>query len=112
MIEMLSQASILALLSLVVGVLPMVLGVVYAVRPSESTLGLMRPVSLAALFASLCALWSGAINILVGIANTGGPVPWTTVIVAAAETLVPMFVACGSLTIGWLCVAVGLRRTV
>lgn len=110
MIDALSQASLLALLSLIVGVSPMVMGIIYAVRPTESRLALMRPLSLAAVFASLCALWSGVINIGVGIANTGGPVPWATVAVAASEALVPMFVAFGCLTVAWLCVALGLRR--
>lgn len=99
-----------ALLSLIVGVAPMVMGVAYAIRPNEARLALMRPLSLAAIFAALCGLWSGVISVLVSIARTPDPIPFRQVAVGFSEALVPMFVAFGCLTVAWLCVALGLRR--
>ena len=110
MIEMLSHASILALLSLLVGVLPLGFGVAYAVRPTERRLALMRPISLAGIFGALSGSLSGAISVLRMIWVAETPVNPKILAVAVAESLVPLFVAFGSLTIAWLCAAVGLRR--
>jgi hypothetical protein len=110
MLEMLSNASVVALLSLVVGVLPLGFGVAYAVRPSEQRLALMRPISLASIFAGLSGSLSGAINVLRLIWVTEPPVETRVLAVATAESLVPLFVAFGALTIAWLAAAVGIRR--
>lgn len=109
MLEMLSNAGIVALLSLVVGVLPLGFGVAYAVRPTEQRLALMRPVSLASIFAGLSGSLSGAINVLRMVWITEPAVETKVLAVGAAEALVPLFVAFGALTIAWLCAAVGLR---
>ena len=38
--------------------------------------------------------------------------PWTTnLAIGSAESLIPLFLAFGCLTVAWLCVAAGLRRT-
>jgi hypothetical protein len=102
------QLGIFAKLSLLVAVVPMFMGAAYAFRPTEAKLALMRPISLAAIFAGLCGLLSGLIVILrnVGVSETVS----TRVAIGLAEALVPMFVASGCLTIGWLSVALGLRR--
>ena len=50
MITALGQASILALVSMFMGVLPLGMGVVYAIWPTEQRLGLMRPLSLTTIF--------------------------------------------------------------
>jgi hypothetical protein len=110
MLEMLSQAGVVALLSLVVAVLPLGAGIAYAVSPTEQRLALMRPISLAAIFGASSGLLSGGINLLQGIAIGRAPVSSTAVAVGLAEALVPLFVGFGALTIAWLCVAVGLRR--
>ena len=51
--DMLRQASLFALLTLVIDVVPLVMAVVYVIRPTERHLALMRPLSLAGLFAAL-----------------------------------------------------------
>jgi hypothetical protein len=109
-LETLSQAGIVALLSIVVALCPLGLGVLYAVRPTEQHLALLRPVSLAAIFAGLGGMLSGFVTILRGIAATPSAIPFRTVALGSAEALVPLFVAFGCLTGAWLCVAVGLRR--
>lgn len=107
---MLSEASILARLSLLVAVLPLVFGATYALRPSELRLALMRPISLAAIFGGLSGTFSGFINVLRAIWIRESPPDTQMLAVSTAEALVPLLVAFGALTIGWLCAAVGLRR--
>ena len=108
----LRDASIFALLTLIVGLVPLVMGVIYVLRPTERNLALMRPLSLAALFASIAGLVLGCINVLSFM--------WTRELTAktyslmatgAAESLVPLLVGFASLTLAWLLVAVGMGRT-
>jgi hypothetical protein len=108
--DALRQASILALLSLLVAVLPLAAGIAYAIRPTEQRLALMRPISLAGIFAALCGLLSGLVNVLrdIGVNETG--VESRIIALSMAEALVPLFAAFGCLTAAWLCVAIGLRR--
>ena len=107
---MLGQASIVALASMLVSVSPLFAGIAYAIRPSEQRLALMRPVSLAGLFAGLSGLMVGLINVLRGVWIHEPPVDYRVMAVGAAEAMVPLFLAFGSLTVAWLCVAFGFRR--
>lgn len=109
-LEMLGQASIVALLSMLVSVLPLFAGLAYAIRPNEQRLALMRPLSLAGLFAGLCGLVVGLINVLRMVWVNEPPLNYRIVAVGAAESLVALFLAFGSLTVAWLCVAFGFRR--
>jgi hypothetical protein len=109
LIHALTNAGILALLSMAVVLGPLFLGVAYALKPTEARLALMRPLSLAAIFAALTGIAAGAINTLVGVGSRE-VFNYHVVMASAAESLVPMFVGFGCLTIAWLCVALGLRR--
>ena len=108
--DVLRHASIVALLSIVVAILPLGAGIAYAIRPTEQRLSLMRPISLAGIFAALCGLLSGLVNILRFMAVRDEPVEYRIVAIGVAEALIPLFVAFGALTVAWLCVAVGVRR--
>jgi hypothetical protein len=111
MVELLKQASILALLSLMVAVVPMLMGIVYAVRPTEARLALMRPLSLAGLFAGLCGLSTGVVNLLRGVGMAGAAtVQYDVVVIGLSEAMVTLVVSFGCLTVGWLCVALGMSR--
>lgn len=110
LIGMLGQASVVALLSLIVGVLPLGAGVAYVIRPSEQRLAMMRPVSLAAIFGALCGTMSGFVNVLRMIGVSTGPVDSRIVAIGSAEALVPLLLAFGCLTVAWLCAAFALRR--
>src|SRR5262245_56500231 len=103
MFQMLSQAGPVALLSLILAVLPLGFGVAYAIRPTELRLALMRPISLAAIFAGLSGSLSGAINVLRMMWVTEPQVDTRVLAVGSAEAIVPLFVAFGSLTVAWLC---------
>lgn len=108
--EVLRQMSIVAMLSLVVAVVPLMMGIVYAIWPTEGRLALMRPLSLASLFAGLGGLLVGGINILVWIADSTPAPPFAQVAVGLSEAFVPLTVAFACLTVGWLCVALGMSR--
>ena len=111
LLTMLTEASIAALLTILVSLTPVVAGLAYVVSPSERRLSFLRPISLAALFSGLAGLMLGFINVLKGVWSAEGDVPWRIVAVGAAEAMVPLTLAFGALTFAWLCVAVGMRRT-
>ena len=106
----LGNASIVALVSMFMGVLPLSLGIVYAAWPSEQRLALMRPLSLATIFAALSGSALGVLNVFrsMGISQTPD---WSRVsAIGLSESLVPIFFGFGCLTAAWLCVALGLWR--
>jgi hypothetical protein len=109
--NVLRQASLFALLTLILGCVPLVMAVVYVIRPTEQHLALMRPLSLAGLFASIAGAVLGFINVL--------RLAWTreltaetyrVIAIGSAESLVPTLVGFASLTAAWLLVAVGMGR--
>lgn len=109
--DMLRQASLFALLALLIDTLPLVMAIVYVIRPTERNLALMRPLALAGLFAALSGGALGAINVL--------KFAWTrdltadtfrVATVGAAESLVSVFVGFACLSAAWLLVAVGMSR--
>jgi hypothetical protein len=108
--EALKQASIVAIASILMGVVPLVLGIVYAIRPNERRLAMMRPVSLATIFAVLSGSTLGLLNTFrnIGMGQTGS---FSRVnALAVSESLVPIFFGFGCLTVAWICVALGLWR--
>jgi hypothetical protein len=110
MIESWANAGLLARLSLIVVVVPLIMGITYAIRPSEARLALMRPFSLAGIFGGLCGFSAGVINTLIGAAQSPDGLAARMVPVGLAEAIVPLVVGFGCLTVAWLCVALGLRR--
>jgi hypothetical protein len=110
MMEVLSQASIVALVSMFMGVVPLGMGIVYAFWPSEQRLALMRPLSLATIFAALSGSALGLLNVLRGMGMTDTGAFSRVSAIGLAESLVPIFFGFGCLTVAWLCVALGLWR--
>ena len=112
-LEILRQAGLVALLSLMIDFVPLVMAVAYVVRPSERRLALMRPLSLAGLFAALAGGVVGFVSVLGGIAITSEPFADTyhRYAAGASESLVPTFVGFACLTVAWLLVAVGMSRS-
>ena len=109
--DMIRGAGLFAILTLIVSFVPLVMSVVYVIRPTERNLALMRPLSLAGLFGGITGCVIGFINVL--------RIYWTreltektyqTMAVGAAESLVPVFVGFACLTVAWLLVAVGMGR--
>jgi hypothetical protein len=109
----LRHTSLFTKFGLLVGVAPLVVAIVYAVRPSERNLALMRPLSLAAIFSAVSSLLLGLANALAAIGGSGtdragsfGP-PARML----AEAIIPSFVGFACLTVAWLCVAAATRRS-
>ena len=107
---MLGEASLMALLSLLVALFPLAAGVAYLLKPTEQRLALVRPVSLAGLFSGLAGTMLGFMNVLKMQWDMKPPPAFEVSAVGLAEALVTLFVAFGSLTVTWLCVAIGMRR--
>jgi hypothetical protein len=108
--DALSNSSIVGKVSMFIGILPLSLGVVYALWPSEQRLALLRPLSLATIFGATSGTVVGLINVFMGINATetsGFPrLAW----IGLSEALVPIFFGFGCLTVTWFCVAFGLWR--
>ncbi len=109
-VNALSQASIVALVSMFMGLVPLAMGIVYAIWPSEQRLALMRPLSLATIFAAISGSTLGMLNVLRGIGIAETPDFSRVSAIGLAESLVPIFFGFGCLTVAWLCVALGLWR--
>jgi hypothetical protein len=107
---MLGQASVMALLSLLVTLFPVAAGLAYVLKPTEQRLALVRPVSLAGIFSGLAGTTLGLMNVLKMQWDMQPPPPFEIMAVGLAESLVTMFVAFGCLTVTWLFVAIGMRR--
>jgi hypothetical protein len=111
LIEMLRQMGPAALLSMFMGIVPLGFGILYAARPTEHRLALMRPLSLAAIFAAIHGATLGIVNSFVYVANrpeqtfTSGPV-----LIGLAESLTTIVFDFGCLMLAWICVAVGQWR--
>src|SRR5688572_33508958 len=108
MIGVLSQASIVALASMFMGVVPLAMGIVYVIWPSEQRLALMRPLSLATIFAAVSGSTLGLLNILRGMGMSQNPEFSRLAPIGAAEPLVPTFFGFGCLTVAWLWLGVRL----
>src|SRR5262245_2006786 len=89
--QALTNASVFAKLGLLIGLAPMAMGIAYAIRPSERRLAMMRPLSLASIFAALSSMLAGVIAILMAIGADSDPsaVAWRRGTVGLAESLVP-----------------------
>ena len=105
-----TQAGLLAKASMFFGVLPLALGIVYAIWPSEQRLALVRPLSLATIFAAITGTAVGGINVLMGLASNGAAATREVSFIGLAESLVPLFFGFGCLTVTWMCVTLGMWR--
>ena len=111
--DVIRNAPIMTLLGLLVSATPMLMGIAFAIRPNEQRLALMRPLSLAGIFAGVSNLMVGLANALRALASlqTFEVQSFRIVFVVMAEAIIPTFVAFACLTVAWLCVAMGMRKT-
>jgi hypothetical protein len=99
------------LFGLLITALPMLVGLAYAVRPTERWLALMRPLSLAGIFAATANVFLGVTNSLVGASQgTVANLLDQRLAASLAEVAVIGFASFVFLTVGWLAVAVGTRK--
>jgi hypothetical protein len=96
---------------LVAGVGALGTAIAYAVRPDERKLLLMRPLSLASIFAAVCSSSVGMATALKHAADARLSGDSVAVMVAGlSESFIPLFVAFAFLAVGWLLVALRLRH--
>jgi hypothetical protein len=91
------------------------MAIAYVTRPTERKLALMRPLSLASIFAAVCSWAAGLAAVLRGLAASGpryDRIDMSAVFAGLSECMAPLFVAFAFLAVAWLLVAVGLRRQV
>jgi hypothetical protein len=113
LMDLFGEISLFAKLTMAVPIAAFGVAVAYAFRPAERKLVLMRPVSLAAIFATINGLLGGWIAVLGGIAATPeGILPTASMYLGLAESLTVGFVNFGLLAAAWLLVAVGMLRPV
>ncbi len=111
LLDVYREISLFAKLSMAVSLAVLGLAVAYVWRPTEQKLVLMRPVSLAAIFATISGLLGGWIVILSGIAATpDGQIGISNVYRGIGVSLILGFVCFGLLAVSWLLVAVGVLR--
>ena len=115
LLEMFTHSGVLAKMGILIAFAPVVAAILYAIKPSERRLALLRPLALAALFAGLAGFTAGIMVVLQGISATGAigdPAAWRHIALGTMETFVALFVTFSCLTITWLLVALGMRRAV
>ena len=108
--EIIRNAGIMALASMFVGVLPLAVAIMYVIWPTEQRLALLRPLSLATIYASVAGTALGVINELRFITRMAEPSFNRIVAQGFAESLLTLFFGFGCLTVTWLCVTVGMWR--
>ena len=87
------------LFGLLITAAPMLLGLAFAARPSERRLALMRPLSLAGMFAATANVFLGVTNSLVGAARNGISLVDQRVVPGLAEVAVLGFLSFAFLTV-------------
>ena len=107
--RVLTNLGIVAILGAIVSASPMVMAAMYAFAPTIR-LALMRPLSLAAVFAALSNTMLGLVKFGRYVSSRPAPVPLNVVAAGLAETLVVPFLAFGCLSVAWLLVTIGMRK--
>jgi hypothetical protein len=110
-IHAIPEISMFEKLTMVVALAAFGLAVSHAFRPTAQKLALMRPVSLAAIFATFSGLLGGWIAVLGQTAAApDGHVPTVVFYQGIAASLITGFFCFGFLAAAWALVAVGMLR--
>ena len=111
LLDTFKQLGLAALAGMFVTATPMLLGIAFAARPNERWLSLMRPLTLAGIFAAIANLFVALANTFVGLSRVPSTEPVAQrLAIMLAETAVVPFVSFVFLSTAWLCVAIGMRR--
>ena len=110
-LELWGSLTVFAKLTMAVAVVAFALAAAYVFRPTEQKLVLMRPVSLAAIFATISGVFGGWIALLSSLPWTpGGQLPVADLLRGLGESLTVGFVSFGLLAAAWMLVAFGMQR--
>jgi hypothetical protein len=102
----------------IVGVINLVLAIKFALRPTERSLAVVRPLCAATIFSALAAFLMGTANGLVAVSRAleraqdaaAAARVWPMFLSAVAESPAPLVLGFALVAVVWLLVAVGLRR--
>jgi len=109
LLDLFRELSLFAKLTMAVAIAAFGLAVSYVVRPTAQKLTMMRPVSLATIFATITGLFGGWIVVFANTAATpDGRFPPSSFYRGVSESLVVGFVCFGFLAAAWVLVAVGM----
>jgi hypothetical protein len=97
-----------AMLGLLISFTPTLAGIWFAIRPSERQLSYMRPLTLAGIFAAFCT-GAGVMNGAIALSRHPG-FDRQMLLGGISEVFAALAVSCVFLTVGWICVAIGVRR--
>jgi hypothetical protein len=108
----LANASLFALFGIVINAMPMIAGFAFAVRPTAARLAMVRALTVMGVFVALANIFSGGINVLIGLARQSPlePEPPALLYTATAEVMVIPFACFVFLALAWAGVAIGLRK--
>lgn len=109
-VEAFRESGVFAKLSLFLGFGPLAVAIVYAYRPSDRPLALLRPLSLASIFGAIAGLTAGLTTVLMGLAATPPGNISRAVYAGLSEALVPALVNFGLLAVSWVLVTLGMLR--
>ena len=99
-----------AIAGLFVTAAPLALAIAFAFRPKERWLALMRPLTLAGIFAGIANTFLGFANTFVYLSRRATEVePGHYYAMLADSTVVP-FLSFVLLSLAWLCITLGMRR--
>ena len=111
LLELFRELTLFAKLTMAVAIAAFGLAVSYGIRPTAQKLTLMRPVSLAAIFATISGLIGGWVVVFANTAATpDGRFPPSSFYRGVSESLIVGFVCFGFLAAAWVLVAVGMLR--
>ena len=113
LVDLFGAISVFGKLTMAVAIFAFGLAAAYVFRPSEQKLVLMRPVSLASIFATISGLLGGWITVLQALPATAvvdGHLPVPEFYRGIGESLTVGFVSFGLLAAAWMLVAVGVLR--
>jgi hypothetical protein len=106
------QLGLAAFAGLFVTVAPLALGIAFAIRPNERWLSLMRPLTLAGIFAAVANTCGALANTFIALSRVAPSAPEAPRMVMLAEVSVVAFISFVFLSTAWLCVAIGMRRQI
>jgi hypothetical protein len=106
------NASLFALLSILVNATPMVAGFAFALRPAATRLALVRALTLVGVFVTVANILSGSVNVLIYLSRRSPVTPESPdqFYTSLAEILVIPFIGFVFLALAWVGVAIGLRK--
>jgi hypothetical protein len=100
------------LLGILICALPALLALVFAIRPTERLLALLRPLTMAGVFSALCGFVLALTNGFATVATTAvfDAESIRRIGAVCAEGMAPVAASLALLTVAWGCATVGMRR--